>query len=99
MEQREVRQPTFIQVNNFVLKTLIKEADVKYCEGINGNLFLLKYFKFDCHICVRFSTAVLVTHCCLTPVCFKCALELNEHFAAKNENVLQCLFCKSKVTN
>ena len=41
----------FRESNNCKIKTNLKLSEVKYCESVNGNYFLLKYFKYECDLC------------------------------------------------
>lgn len=69
---------------------------MQYCEGINGNYFLLKYFKFECGLCLKLCSETLVSDCCTAPLCLNCALELADHYQ-ENGNVKQCIFCNVKI--
>jgi hypothetical protein len=30
------------------VRTALEGSEIQYCEAVNGNMFLLKYFKYEC---------------------------------------------------
>lgn len=58
---------------------------------------MLKYFKFECTLCLKLTSHTLVTHCCLSPICLNCSLELADHYSC-NPPPTHCLFCDLNVS-
>lgn len=63
-----------------MIKTILEGTEVEYCEGVDTNFFLLKYFKFECSICYRLCSHALVSDCCKTSVCLACSLEIADEY-------------------
>jgi hypothetical protein len=78
-----------------MLKTILEGPEVQYCEGVDDNLFLLKYFKFECKSCELLCTHTLITECCKTAICLRCSLALADHQA--QEKMINCLFCNKNI--
>jgi hypothetical protein len=61
------------------VRTTLEGGEVKYCESLNGNLFLLKYFKYECSVCLKLSSHVLVADwCCKAAVCLGCTQQIGD---------------------
>ena len=47
-----------------IVKKTTKPSAVRYLESINNNnIFLLKYFKYECILCQRFCSNIWVSNC------------------------------------
>ena len=85
---------------NFHIRTMYEEdpKDIQYCEGVNSNIFLLKYFKFSCVSCMRLCSQTLVTDCCKESICIGCCHYLFDQF--KNGEIdpfTHCIYCSKPV--
>lgn len=54
---------------------------ILYCENSKPASFLLKYFKYECNFCERFTSVVLYTDCCQVAICHDCAVKLQSCLA------------------
>lgn len=59
---------------------------------------MLKYFRYECNLCLKLCSDILSSDCCSTPVCLKCSLDLAEHYKNRG-TVISCIFCNIKVSS
>ena len=84
------------------VKTTLEGSEVQYCESLNGNLFLLKYFKYECALCSKLCSHILIADfCCHAAMCLECCRQICdqlEEIVQQEGNECQvalgeCLFC------
>ena len=92
------------EVQNFNLfSTLLKKPEtVSYCEQITSrkSAYLLKYMPYQCSLCSRFSSNILIAQCsadnsnsCNSSICLQCANEFYEFMAEQDQPIQECGFC------
>lgn len=83
---------------NFIMRTILEGSEVEYCEGVDTNFFLLKYFKFECLICTRLCSHSLLTDCCKSTICLECCNEIANEYYKINQKIQECLFCHKDIS-
>jgi hypothetical protein len=80
---------------------------VSYCEEITSkqSAYLLKYMPYQCWLCRRFSSEILIVQCstlnaelesCNSPICLQCSTEFYEFLRTNQESsgpLEECGFC------
>lgn len=79
---------------------LPKPEQINYCQDITAS-YLIKYFPYQCSLCSRFASEILVAQCstqeqissCNSPICMDCSLEFYQFMKDSEDAIHECGFC------